>query len=131
MIGRHVDQTRTAVGGDEIAREQRTRFGVEPAEVVHRVTGNGSGEVGAFDRRVNFRIGIDVFLYSDTLDINIAEVQRLGRSANSIGERCGQFLRDQEFGNMVHVERVARRSQNLVDLRVTIPAKSDGIRSDR
>ena len=41
MIGRHVDKAGAAVGGDEIAGQQRTRGRVEPAEVVHRVAGEG------------------------------------------------------------------------------------------
>ena len=50
MVGRHVDQARALVGGDEIARQERPRLGEEPAELVHRVAGDGAGEVGALDR---------------------------------------------------------------------------------
>src|SRR5690606_37737726 len=49
VIGRHVDEAGAALGGDELARQERPRLGVKPAEVVHRVAGNGAGEVGAFD----------------------------------------------------------------------------------
>ena len=49
VIGRHVDEAGAGVGGDEIAGQERARLGEEPAEVVHRVAGDGSGEVGAFD----------------------------------------------------------------------------------
>lgn len=32
MVGRHMDKTRTRIGGDEIARQEGTRLGEEPAE---------------------------------------------------------------------------------------------------
>jgi hypothetical protein len=47
MVGRHVDQAGAAFGGDEIAREQRARLGKEAAQRVHRVAGDGAGEVRA------------------------------------------------------------------------------------
>ncbi len=47
MVGRHVDEARALVGGDEVARQERTRLGEEAAEMVHRVAGDGAGEVGA------------------------------------------------------------------------------------
>ena len=49
VVGRHVDEAGAAVGGDEVAGQERPRLGEEPAEVVHRVAGDGAGEVGAFD----------------------------------------------------------------------------------
>ena len=49
MVGRHVDDTRTRISGDEIAREHRARLGKEPAEVVHRVAGDCARKVGAFE----------------------------------------------------------------------------------
>ena len=49
VVGRHVDEPGAGVGGDEIARQERPRLGEEPAEVVHRVAGDGAGEVGAFE----------------------------------------------------------------------------------
>ena len=42
MVGRHMNEARAAVGGDEIARQKGTRLRVEPAEMVHRVVGNGA-----------------------------------------------------------------------------------------
>ena len=48
VVGRHVDEAGAALGGDEVARQERARLGEEPAEVVHRVAGDGAGEVGAF-----------------------------------------------------------------------------------
>ncbi len=42
MVGRHVNEARAAVGGDEIARQKGARLRVEPAEMVHRVVGNGA-----------------------------------------------------------------------------------------
>jgi hypothetical protein len=53
MVGRHVDEAGAAVGGDEIAGQERARGGVEPAEVVHRVAGDGAGKVGAFVSATN------------------------------------------------------------------------------
>ena len=50
MVGRHVDEAGAGVGGDELAGQERARLGEEAAEVVHRVAGDGAGEVGAFDR---------------------------------------------------------------------------------
>ena len=46
MVRRHMDKAGAAVGRDEIAREQRARFGKEAAEMMHRVAGDGTGEVG-------------------------------------------------------------------------------------
>ena len=48
MIRRHVDEAGAGIGGDEVAGQERARLGEEPAEVVHRVAGDGAGEVGAF-----------------------------------------------------------------------------------
>mgnify|MGYP002651516051 CR=1 FL=1 len=45
MVGRHVDKTRARVGGHEIARKERARLGEESAKGVHRMTGDGSGEL--------------------------------------------------------------------------------------
>ncbi len=50
VVGRHVDQPGAGVGGDELARQERPRLGEKSAEVVHRVTRDGAGEVGAFTR---------------------------------------------------------------------------------
>ena len=47
MVGRHVDEPGTGVGGDMLGREEGTWAGEEAAEMVHRVAGDGSGEVGA------------------------------------------------------------------------------------
>ena len=47
MVGRHVDEARALVGGDEVARQERPRLGEEPAELVHRVAGDGAGEVAS------------------------------------------------------------------------------------
>ena len=47
MVGRHVDEAGAAVGGDEVARQERPRLGIKPAAVVHRVAGDGAGEVRA------------------------------------------------------------------------------------
>ena len=49
VVGRHVDEAGAAIGGDEVAGEQRARRSVEPAQCVHRMAGEGSGEVCAFD----------------------------------------------------------------------------------
>ena len=49
MVGRHVDEAGALVGGDEVAGQERPRLGEEAAELVHRVAGDGAGEVGAFD----------------------------------------------------------------------------------
>jgi hypothetical protein len=49
MVRRHVDKAGAALGGDEIAGEERAGLGEEAAERVHRVAGDGAGEVGAFD----------------------------------------------------------------------------------
>jgi len=49
MIGRHVDEPRALIGGDEIARQERPRLGEETAKLVHRMAGDRAGEVGAFD----------------------------------------------------------------------------------
>ncbi len=48
MIGRHMDEAGTGIGGDEIAGQERARPGEEAAELVHRVAGGGACEVGAF-----------------------------------------------------------------------------------
>ena len=48
MVGRHVDQAGAAVGGDKVARQEGPGPREEAAEVVHRVAGDGAGEVGAF-----------------------------------------------------------------------------------
>ena len=48
MVGRHVDEAGALVGGDEVAGQERARLGEEAAELVHRVAGDGAGEVGAF-----------------------------------------------------------------------------------
>ncbi len=48
MIGGHVDQPGAGVGGDEVAGKERAWLGEEAAEVVHRVAGDGTGEVTAF-----------------------------------------------------------------------------------
>jgi hypothetical protein len=48
MVGRHMDKAGAAVGGDEIAGQERAGLGKEAAQMVHRVAGDGSGEVGAF-----------------------------------------------------------------------------------
>ena len=47
MVGRHVDEAGTAIGGDEVAREHGAEGFVESAEGVHRVADFGAGEVGA------------------------------------------------------------------------------------
>src|SRR5205085_951990 len=49
MVRRHVDEPGARIGGDEIAGEERPRLGEEAAEMVHRVAGDGAGEVGAFE----------------------------------------------------------------------------------
>ncbi len=49
VVRRHMDESGAAVGGDEIAREEWARLGEEPAEVVHRVAGDGAGEFGALN----------------------------------------------------------------------------------
>ena len=45
MVGRHVDQAGALVGGDEVAGQERARLGEEAAELVHRVAGDGAGEL--------------------------------------------------------------------------------------
>ena len=50
MVRRHVDEAGALVGGDEVAGQERARLGEEAAELVHRVAGDGAGEVGAFAR---------------------------------------------------------------------------------
>ncbi len=50
MVGRHMDQAGAAVGGDEVAGQEGAGPGEEAAEMVHRVAGDGAGEVGAFSR---------------------------------------------------------------------------------
>ena len=52
MIRRHVDEARALVGGDEVAGQERPRLGEESAELVHRVAGDGAGEVGALESRL-------------------------------------------------------------------------------
>ena len=42
MVGRHVDEARALVGGDEVARQERPRLGEEAAELVHRVASDGA-----------------------------------------------------------------------------------------
>src|SRR5690606_37268907 len=45
VVRRHVHEAGSAVGGDEVARQERARLGEEPAEVMHRMAGYGAGEV--------------------------------------------------------------------------------------
>jgi hypothetical protein len=45
MVGRHVDEAGALIGRDELAREERAGLGEEAAEMVHRVAGDGAGEV--------------------------------------------------------------------------------------
>ena len=45
MVGRHMDQAGAAVGGDEVAGQEGAGPGEEAAEMVHRVAGDGAGEV--------------------------------------------------------------------------------------
>ena len=53
VVRGHVDEAGAGLGGDEgRAVEEGARLGEEAAELVHRVAGDGSGEVGAFDRRL-------------------------------------------------------------------------------
>ena len=59
MIGRHMDEAGALVGGDEVAGQERARLGEEAAELVHRVAGDGAGEVGAFDMRFSHRRASD------------------------------------------------------------------------
>ena len=47
VVGRHVHETGAAVGGDELAGQQRPRLGEEAAEMMHRVAGNRAGEVAS------------------------------------------------------------------------------------
>ncbi|MNC95069.1 hypothetical protein D3C83_120900 [compost metagenome] len=46
MVWRHVHEARATVGGDEIAGQEGSGPGEEAAEMVHRVAGNRTGEVG-------------------------------------------------------------------------------------
>ena len=50
MVGCHMDEAGALFGRDEIAGQERAGFRKEPAEMVHRVAGNSSGEVGAKNR---------------------------------------------------------------------------------
>src|SRR3546814_4383709 len=56
MVGRHMDEAGAAVGGDEIAREEGAGACEEAAEMVHRVAGDGAGEVGAFEQLFVFKV---------------------------------------------------------------------------
>ena len=40
MIGRHMDEAGTGLGGDMVGGQERPRLGEEAAELVHRVAGN-------------------------------------------------------------------------------------------
>ena len=55
MVGRHVDEAGTGVGGDEVAREHGAERFVEPAKLVHRVADFGAGKFGAFETVSRFR----------------------------------------------------------------------------
>src|SRR3546814_11858213 len=57
MVRGHMDKSGARIGGDEIAGQERARPGEKPAAFMHRVAGNGSGEVGAFPTPLffNFR----------------------------------------------------------------------------
>jgi hypothetical protein len=54
VIGGHVDEAGPLLGRDEISGEEGARAGEEAANGVHRVAGDGSGEVGAFKSRSKF-----------------------------------------------------------------------------
>ena len=43
MVGRHMDKPGAAVGGDKIAGQEGAGLGIEAAQMVHRVAGDGSG----------------------------------------------------------------------------------------
>ena len=49
MVGCHVDEAGALVGGNEVAGKERPRLGEEAAELVHRVTRDCAGELGAFE----------------------------------------------------------------------------------
>ena len=56
MVRRHMNKARAAVSRDEIAGKHGARLGEEPAECVHGMAGDGSGEVGAFARPASLLI---------------------------------------------------------------------------
>jgi len=62
-----VDETGPLLGGDVIAGEERARTREEPAEGVHRVAGDGPGEVGAFTTPNDIKIREWCQLHSDAL----------------------------------------------------------------
>ena len=45
MVGRHVDEAGAGVGGDMVAGQEGAGLGEEAAEMVHRVAGDGAGEL--------------------------------------------------------------------------------------
>ena len=51
MVRRHMDEAGALIGGDELAGQEGAGLGEEAAEMVHRMAGDGAGEVGAFARR--------------------------------------------------------------------------------
>ena len=51
MVGRHMDEAGAGVGGDMVGGQERPRPREEAAEMVHRVAGDGAGEVGALESR--------------------------------------------------------------------------------
>ena len=46
MIGRHMDEAGAGVGGDMVGGQEGAGAGEEAAEMVHRMAGDGAGEVG-------------------------------------------------------------------------------------
>ena len=45
MVGGHVDEAGTGVGGDEVAGQEGARLGEEAAEMVHRVAGKRAFQI--------------------------------------------------------------------------------------
>ncbi len=92
------------IGGDEVARQERARPGEKAAEVMHRVAGDGAGEVGAFAAPEHVSLG----------DFVTSLWQSSQCSAGTLQER-----RQQRFCNKETVELAdAFRSINRVRLSI-------------
>ena len=78
MVGRHVDQAGAALGGDELAGQERPRLGEEAAEMVHRVAGDGAGEVGA----------LKIALFRSTVALRLRAAASMSGSSSRYSEDC-------------------------------------------
>ena len=72
VVGRHVDQAGATVRGDELARQERPRFGIKPAEVMHRVAGDSSLEGASFEPVSVFSAELPSVLVSQIIDVHFS-----------------------------------------------------------